>query len=42
LGTLEGALDDPNTALAAAGQILKLVRLDVGAPASDTDPEVIP
>ena len=42
MGTLEGALDDPNTVLAAAGQMLKLVRFDVGALASDTDPKVIP
>jgi hypothetical protein len=41
LGTLEGALDGPDTALSVAGQILKLVRLDVGPPAVDTNPKVM-
>jgi hypothetical protein len=40
LDTLEGALDDPNTALSAVAQIFKVVKLEVAAPAGETDAEV--
>jgi hypothetical protein len=40
LDVLEDALKDSTTAMAAAAQVLKLVKLEVTAPTGETDPEV--